>query len=824
MEEIRFIMDCDDTITHFHGELEIFYVLTGRCAVMAQNKNYVLCSEDFTVFNPYESHEMYREEGCHTVSAFITNDILQQAELNYVQCCSKLQPDKAEYLQMIRSNLAILYKNCMDTDHNRKLQGLSHLFALLSVLKLQFEAERKTVDYVDVDRLQFVLEYLGNHFKEKLSLQALADKVHLSKSQLSRDFQKALHLSFSEYLRQLRTKHAAYLLRTSNRSITDICMESGFQNPNTMILNFRQVFDLTPKAYRERFKEEADSGRSLQSKEAPGFREVSVMNLLKHAAKEETLLPMNTKASKLVYVNVDCGNKMEILQIHHNEVGSAGWADQMLHAELRRALVNSAKQIKFRHLLIMGIFDDTMDIYHEDAEGRSWLNFTYLDEVLDFVLELGMKPFLQLGFTPELLTEPIETPYGRSNVNLPKRMDAWEYLIQGTMEHCIMRYGMNEVSKWKFMPSAAVFSAYGIFTMEEYQRYFAGTVRALRRKLPNAVFVGPGMDLGLLESDGMDSLLDFLKFCKKEDCMPAEISMQCFGIDYKSQERQKIEKRIVTKREFHPDEPASPSPDPQIIKHQLENCRNILDQEGYEDIPIGLFAWNSSIWSNDLGNDTCFKAASIVKNVLEARKLVSFMCYAAISDSSERQIINSNLYHGGSGLVTYDGIPKAAYHAMCFLTIAKRYQMNVVYEEEGCLAAKSKDNKKITILLYNYCHYDFKNHISVYIPEKEQKTIDRYMAFEKNGIQTYVMHLENLEKGEYRKRNFSITREHGSSYDSWVSMGAPELFTSEQREYLSNVSTFGMNYENVRVGEYGTLDLSTMLDEHEVRLILLEKK
>ncbi len=72
MDEIRFEFDCDTSVPHFHGELEILYVLTGRCAVMTAKNNYLLSSEDFAVYNPYEHHEIYREAGAHTVSAYIS--------------------------------------------------------------------------------------------------------------------------------------------------------------------------------------------------------------------------------------------------------------------------------------------------------------------------------------------------------------------------------------------------------------------------------------------------------------------------------------------------------------------------------------------------------------------------------------------------------------------------------------------------------------------------------------------------------------------------------------------------------------------------------
>lgn len=60
--QIRFETDCPGDTIHLHNEMELFYTLQGRCAVFADQQNYVLKPEDFAVFNPFSSHQLYREE------------------------------------------------------------------------------------------------------------------------------------------------------------------------------------------------------------------------------------------------------------------------------------------------------------------------------------------------------------------------------------------------------------------------------------------------------------------------------------------------------------------------------------------------------------------------------------------------------------------------------------------------------------------------------------------------------------------------------------------------------------------------------------------
>ena len=84
MHTIRFETDCPGDTIHLHDEMELLYTLQGRCAVFADGKNFVLGKEDFAVFNPFSSHQLYREEGAHTLSLYIPIQLLNQAEIGTI--------------------------------------------------------------------------------------------------------------------------------------------------------------------------------------------------------------------------------------------------------------------------------------------------------------------------------------------------------------------------------------------------------------------------------------------------------------------------------------------------------------------------------------------------------------------------------------------------------------------------------------------------------------------------------------------------------------------------------------------------------------------
>ena len=78
-------------------------------------------------------------------------------------------------------------------------------------------------------------------------------------------------------------------------------------------------------------------------------------------------------------------------------------------------------------------------------------------------------------------------------------------------------------------------------------------------------------------------------------------------------------------------------------------------------------SWNSTIWQRDLGNDTCFKAAFIVKNVLENAGSVKALAFNYLTDYSEKLFANPNVFSWRYGLITYQNLPKAGYQAYSML-------------------------------------------------------------------------------------------------------------------------------------------------------------
>lgn len=818
MEEIRFELDCDAEGMHFHDEMEILYVLSGRMAVMTANTNFVLNPEQFAVFDPYESHSLYKEKGNHTLSLYISRQMLHYAGLGEIRCCSCIHLEKEWYLQLIRGRLGLLFKGYL-RDREDRLYQLSQLFSLLAVLKQEFSAGEGAPHTVESgkDTIREALRYIGDHFTEELSLQQAADHVFWSRSHFSREFQKQAGIPFAAYLRSLRLNLASRLLLDTQRSVTEVAVESGFSNSNTLIANFRQRYGCTPGEFRARH-----AGQGLYGKTEQLPEDVSYMGLLRHVPYEAPQT-LEKRLTVPVRQNVDVRADGGALRLCQSQVISVGWARDLLQENVRNSIRMAKKKIGFRYATFHGLLDDALDVYHEDADGKSWINTTYIDMILDFLLSAGIRPWLELGFTPRLLArkETYDFPYGESVILLPEDPEKWRHFLEHFLDHLTERYGIERVSGWRFAASPALYVSYHVFSMDDYLPYYLATFRAVRSRLPEAFFAGCTLDTGFLTLDGDGLLVQFLEYCTRNGCMPDAISLQCIQCDYSRLPREVTERNITGRGENSLGEPARISRDPQIMKKEIARVREVMDRMGAKECEIVMLSWNSTHWQADLGNDTCFKSAFIFKSFLENSDTLSAMAYSYLTDNTERKIVASNIFHGGTGLVTYRDIPKAACYAYELLG---RMEGTVSARGDGFLVSRSEDCKRIRIALYHYCHVREETHVTCALPESEQRTTDRYYGFEDRGVRSFSFYLSGMETGVYQKVSYSVNRRHGSSYDAWMSMGAPTILLSEQLDYLQKTSVPGCYYERVRVDKGETLLISALLEAHEIRVICLDKQ
>ena len=98
-------------------------------------------------------------------------------------------------------------------------------------------------------------------YAENLDVPALARAARLSPAHFSREFQRAFGETPHRYLLTRRLERAAALLRTTDRTVADICMTVGLRSVGSFTTSFQRMFGMSPTAYRATFPLAAHQAR-----------------------------------------------------------------------------------------------------------------------------------------------------------------------------------------------------------------------------------------------------------------------------------------------------------------------------------------------------------------------------------------------------------------------------------------------------------------------------------------------------------------------------------------------------------------------------------
>jgi AraC-like DNA-binding protein len=141
--------------------------------------------------------------------------------------------------------------------------GIDKMIDFFLVLKILINAKKRrqlcsenyklSFDETGNKRMTEVYTYIRENFKKHITLEEVSRIAKMSPFSFSRYFKKNSGAGFVEYLNQVRTNKACYLLRETGYQIHDIAESCGFSSISNFNKQFRKTVGLSPREYRSQF-------------------------------------------------------------------------------------------------------------------------------------------------------------------------------------------------------------------------------------------------------------------------------------------------------------------------------------------------------------------------------------------------------------------------------------------------------------------------------------------------------------------------------------------------------------------------------------------
>lgn len=237
---------------HLHSGMEIVYVTRGTLALGVGCELYPMEKGDFAIVFPNLIHH-YQVFGKGKKEAFylvpqmsltgcFMDDLQKYCPKNPVIKKKNVHPD-------ILDAIVKLY------NENNRSQVLEQAYIQIILARsMQYFELIPREKFESDDIIYRTVSYIAKNFKEDISLDIMAKEFGVSKYVLSRVFSSTFHTNFNQYLNEHRLNHAVSLLEYTDMSITDICLEVGFQSQRTFNRVFQERFRKTPREYKNEFK------------------------------------------------------------------------------------------------------------------------------------------------------------------------------------------------------------------------------------------------------------------------------------------------------------------------------------------------------------------------------------------------------------------------------------------------------------------------------------------------------------------------------------------------------------------------------------------
>ncbi len=332
-----------------------------------------------------------------------------------------------------------------------------------------------------------------------------------------------------------------------------------------------------------------------------------------------------------------------------------------LRAQWRQDLIRAHCETGIASVRCHGLFDDEMGIA---AQGPGRFNFLYVDQIYDFMIEHGVRPFVELSFMPEAFASSENTIMAyRGNVSPPRRWQDWYDMVEAFTRHCVQRYGINEVGNWRFEAWNEPNIVFWAGTQAQYFELYRQSALAVKS-------VDKRLQVGGPATAQLAWIPDLIRFCAAGNLPLDFISSHVYPTDPQAQ--------IFGRAGMYSYE--------EVIPRGVALARQQVESSAMPHLPVWITEWSSA------------NPAFIADTVKNCVGLAETMSYWTFDNVFEEQGVPAGIFNRSFGMIGQWGIARPALHAFAFL-----HQMGETRLEasEGPVLATRRADGSSAVLVWN---------------------------------------------------------------------------------------------------------------------------
>lgn len=447
-------------------------------------------------------------------------------------------------------------------------------------------------------------------------------------------------------------------------------------------------------------------------------------------------------------------------------------------------------ELGFRYIRFHAIFHDVLGTVRIE-NGKTVYNWTKIDQLYDDLLAKHIKPFVELGFTPQALaTTQNSIFYWKGNTSHPEPQ-GWHDLIDAFIRHIEARYGQAEVRTWYFEvwnePNLS-----GFWEGGDQNAYFA--LYDLTAKTIKSI--DPALRVGGPATAGAAWVPEFLAHVKQSGAPVDFVTTHTYGVQGGFlDENGKSDTKL------------DPSPD--AILGDVRRVRAQISASPFPGLPLYFSEWSTSYTPRDSIHDSYISAPYILTKLKGSEGLAEGMSYWTYTDLFEEPGPPTAPFQGGFGLLNPEGIRKPAFFAYKYLhalqgdSIATSDPQAMLSTRDGCFTGVIWDFQQPAQKVSNRSFYTrpIPNHPTA-------------------PVLLQVNHL--APNAAYRLRVYRTGYHANDAYSAYLDMGSPKQLTAAQVAHLNDLTRDMPETDKiVHSGSSGVVEVAVPMNSNDIVLVKL---